>query len=66
MVITGETAAESDGQVTRGSFNADRAAARQSLDRLAALDVHVACFRQGEPLLTAAAAAVTRATDLLA
>lgn len=35
----------------RGVFNLDRAAAAASFRRLVALDVDVACFGHGEPVL---------------
>lgn len=40
-----------DGDVILGVFNLDRSEAAASFRRLAALDVDVACFGHGEPVL---------------
>ena len=63
VLITGDTVAEHQGQVVLGPFNTDRASAWASLQRLAALDVEVACFGHGEPVTAGAGAALRRATD---
>ncbi|MBC3760946.1 MBL fold metallo-hydrolase [Quadrisphaera oryzae] len=62
-VLTGDTAAEHDGVVVLGPFGLDRAQVRSDLRRLGALDVEVACFGHGEPVLTGAARAVAQAGD---
>ncbi|MGH3099109.1 MAG: MBL fold metallo-hydrolase [Streptosporangiales bacterium] len=54
MLLTGDIAAEHHGQIILGVFNLDRAVAAASFRRLAQLDVDVACFGHGEPLLTKA------------
>jgi glyoxylase-like metal-dependent hydrolase (beta-lactamase superfamily II) len=66
VLITGDTVAEHRGQVVLGPFNTDRAGAWASLQRLAALDVEVACFGHGEPVTAGAGAALRRATDVFA
>ena len=63
VLITGDTVAEHQGQVVLGPFNTDRAGAWASLQRLASVDVEVACFGHGEPVTTNAGAALRRATD---
>ncbi len=63
VLITGDTVAEHQGQVVLGPFNTDRARAWASLQRLASMDVEVACFGHGEPVATDAGAALRRATD---
>ena len=63
VLITGDTVAEHQGQVVLGPFNTDRASAWASLQRLAALDVEVACFGHGAPVTAGAGAALRRATD---
>lgn len=66
LLIAGDTIAEHQGALILGPFNTDRASAWQSLQRLAALDVDVACFGHGTPVIGAAAAALRRATDVFA
>jgi len=66
VLITGDTVAEHRGQVVLGPFNTDRAGAWASLQRLAAMDVEVACFGHGEPVTAGAGAALRRATDVFA
>jgi glyoxylase-like metal-dependent hydrolase (beta-lactamase superfamily II) len=57
VLFAGDAAARrGDGTVTAGVFNADRAQAAASFQRLADLDVAVACFGHGEPLVWNAAA----------
>jgi len=63
VLITGDTIAEHQGDVVLGPFNTDRARAWQSLQHLAALDVDVACFGHGDPVIGAASAALRRAVD---
>jgi glyoxylase-like metal-dependent hydrolase (beta-lactamase superfamily II) len=62
VLITGDTVAEREGGAILGPFNTDRAGAWASLQRLASLDVEVACPGHGRPI-TGAAAALCRATD---
>ena len=66
VLITGDTVAEHQGQMVLGPFNTDRAGAWASLQRLAAMDVEVACFGHGEPVTADAGAALRRATDVFA
>jgi glyoxylase-like metal-dependent hydrolase (beta-lactamase superfamily II) len=66
VLITGDTVAEHQGQVVLGPFNTDRAGAWASLQRLAAMDVEVACFGHGEPVTAGAGAALRGATDVFA
>jgi glyoxylase-like metal-dependent hydrolase (beta-lactamase superfamily II) len=57
VLFTGDAVARGeDGRVICGVFNVDRAQAAESLRRLAALDVAVACFGHGEPLTSDATA----------
>jgi glyoxylase-like metal-dependent hydrolase (beta-lactamase superfamily II) len=63
VLITGDTVAEHQGQAILGPFNTDRARAWASLQRLAALDVAIACPGHGHPLRPDAATALRRATD---
>lgn len=53
-VVTGDIAAEHQGEVMLGVFHQDADAAVASLSRLAELDVDVACFGHGEPVLSGA------------
>lgn len=56
VLFTGDTVARtSDGnRVILGVFNADPAQAAESVERLAALDVEIACFGHGEPVTSGA------------
>jgi len=63
LLITGDTIAEHHGQVVLGPFNIDRDAAWRSLQHLAGLDVEVACFGHGQPVVGSASSALRRATD---
>ena len=65
LLITGDTIAEHQGQVVLGPFNVDRDAAWRSLQHLAALDVEVACFGHGQPVVGSASSALRGATDPL-
>jgi len=60
ILITGDVAAEYDGDVILGVFNIDRTETVASLCRLAELDVETACFGHGEPLIDNAAARCSR------
>jgi len=51
VVITGDIAAEYQGETILGVFNLDRTVAAGSFRRIAELDVDVACFGHGEPLV---------------
>lgn len=57
-LFTGDTVAEHGGEVIPGVFNTDRGQLAASLRRLAGLDVDLAAFGHGDPLLTGAAAAL--------
>ncbi|GAA3047233.1 MBL fold metallo-hydrolase [Streptomyces glomeratus] len=64
-LFTGDAVAVSpvDGGVLLGVFNLDRDRAVRSLHRLAALDVEVACFGHGDPVLGRAGDALCKAAD---
>ena len=66
VVLTGDIAANVDGQVVLGPFHVDRAGAHRSLQRLAALDVEAAGFGHGAPRLDGAAQALATAPDPMA
>jgi glyoxylase-like metal-dependent hydrolase (beta-lactamase superfamily II) len=66
VLITGDTVAEHQGHVVLGPFNTDRELAWASLHRLAALEVDVACFGHGDPVVGDASAALRRAVDAFA
>ncbi len=51
VLITGDIAAEYEGEVVLGVFNLDRAQSAASFRRLVDLDVDVACFGHGEPVI---------------
>jgi len=63
LLVTGDTIAEHQGGIVLGPFNTDRGQAWRSLERLAALDVDVACFGHGQPVLGGAHRALRAATD---
>ncbi|WP_148571677.1 MBL fold metallo-hydrolase [Nocardioides caldifontis] len=65
VLVAGDTIAEHGGAAILGPFNHDRAQAWRSLQRLAALDVDVACFGHGEPIVGDAHRALREATDPL-
>jgi glyoxylase-like metal-dependent hydrolase (beta-lactamase superfamily II) len=67
VVLTGDIAAHTvEGHVTLGPFNTDREQARQSLSRLATLDIDAAGFGHGTPITHEAAVALAGWTDPLA
>ena len=66
VLLTGDTVAEHQGAVVLGPFNLDRDLAWTSLQRLAALDVEVAGFGHGEPIVKDAARAMLAAADVFA
>ncbi|HYH30519.1 MAG TPA: MBL fold metallo-hydrolase [Pseudonocardia sp.] len=51
LLCTGDVAAERDGAVFLGPFNADRERAKASFRRLAAPEVTTVCFGHGDPLV---------------
>jgi glyoxylase-like metal-dependent hydrolase (beta-lactamase superfamily II) len=61
VLITGDTIATMAGRPILGPFNVDRNESIASFRRLAALDVDIACFGHGDPLLTDAAATLAGA-----
>jgi len=63
LLLTGDTVAEHQGGVVLGPFNTDRGLAWRSLERLSALDVDVACFGHGQPVIGSAYRALRDATD---
>lgn len=54
-----------DGSLIVGTFNADPAQARRSFQRLAALDIELACFGHGKPLDKDASLAFRRVAERL-
>jgi glyoxylase-like metal-dependent hydrolase (beta-lactamase superfamily II) len=57
ILLTGDSIARApDGRVILGPFNVDRNLAIASLRQLAELDVDVACFGHGDPVLSGATA----------
>jgi len=65
-LLTGDAVAEFEGQVILGVFNTDRAAARRSLDKLAATGAQIAGFGHGEAVLSGASARIAAAIDAFA
>lgn len=64
VLLTGDIAGELNGQVVLGPFNTDRAQVKDSLRRLAEIDVDVLAFGHGEAI-TPAAGRLATATDSL-
>jgi len=65
VLITGDIAAEYEGEVILGVFNLDRAQAAASFRRLVELDADVACFGHGEPVIGNAGARLQQAAAAL-
>lgn len=65
VLLTGDAAAEHLGRVILGVFNLDTAQATNSLQRLADLDVDVAAFGHGEPVLRGAQSQLRQAVAAL-
>lgn len=63
LLLTGDTIGEHEGAVVLGPFNTDRSQAWRSLQRLAALNIDVACFGHGQPVIGCAGNALRAATD---
>ena len=63
LLLTGDSVAEHQGGVVLGPFNTDREMAWLSLERLAALEVDIACFGHGQPVVGSAYRALRAATD---
>lgn len=65
VLFTGHTVAASPvgGTVVAGRFNLEGPQLLRSLGRLAALDVDVACFGHGDPVVGKASTALRKATD---
>ncbi|SDC08436.1 MBL fold metallo-hydrolase [Actinokineospora iranica] len=61
VLFCGDTIARADGQVILGVFNLDPDRAADSMRRQAALDVDIACFGHGDPLVGDAATALRAA-----
>jgi glyoxylase-like metal-dependent hydrolase (beta-lactamase superfamily II) len=53
-LFTGDAIAEASGDVMPGVFNTDRARALESFRHMAELDLEIACFGHGDPVLTGA------------
>jgi glyoxylase-like metal-dependent hydrolase (beta-lactamase superfamily II) len=49
VLFTGDTLASHEGKLIPGVFNVDREEMMRSIQKLAALDVRVACFGHGAP-----------------
>lgn len=65
VLLTGDAVAEHFGRVILGIFNVDTAQAAESLRRLADLDVDVAAFGHGEPVLHGAQVRLRQAVQAL-
>jgi glyoxylase-like metal-dependent hydrolase (beta-lactamase superfamily II) len=65
VLFTGDAVAEHAGRVILGVFNLDSGRAARSMRRLAALDVEVAVFGHGEPLVRDAGARLRQAARSL-
>jgi glyoxylase-like metal-dependent hydrolase (beta-lactamase superfamily II) len=64
LLFTGDAVAGTlGGRVILGPFNVDRAEAISSFRKLAGLDVDVACFGHGDPVLADGSAALREATE---
>ncbi len=64
VLFTGDTVARGpDGDVMLGVFNVDRERALRSMREQAALDVDIACFGHGDPLVGGAAARLREAAE---
>ena len=62
-VLTGDTAAEFEGQVIRGVFNTDRERVADSVRRLADTGAQIAGFGHGEAIISGASARLAAAVD---
>jgi glyoxylase-like metal-dependent hydrolase (beta-lactamase superfamily II) len=65
VLLTGDTIAEFQGRVMLGVFNLDTEQTGRSMRRLAGLDVEIAAFGHGEPVLRHAAARLREAVEAL-
>lgn len=65
VLLTGDIAAEYEGEIILGPFNLDPALAAESFRRLAELDVDVVGFGHGEPVLRDGGALLRRAAAAL-
>ena len=65
VLFTGDTIASHEGAPVLGVFNVDRAEAIRSLKKQAALDVEVACFGHGAPLVGGAGRRLRALADTL-
>ncbi|PWJ54190.1 Glyoxylase, beta-lactamase superfamily II [Quadrisphaera granulorum] len=66
VVLTGDAVAEHEGRIVLGPFGIDREQAWRDAARLASLEVDVACFGHGEPVIGRAAQALRSLTDAFA
>jgi glyoxylase-like metal-dependent hydrolase (beta-lactamase superfamily II) len=64
-LFTGDAVASIDGRLIPGVFNVDPVQARESLQRLAAIDFDIACFGHGPPLARDASVAFRRLVERL-
>jgi glyoxylase-like metal-dependent hydrolase (beta-lactamase superfamily II) len=65
VLVAGDAIASFDGAPMVGVFNVDRVQATATFRRLAALDVEIACFGHGEPLVGGAGAQLARVAAAL-
>jgi glyoxylase-like metal-dependent hydrolase (beta-lactamase superfamily II) len=65
VLVAGDAIASVDGAPIVGVFNVDRLQATATFQRLAALDVDIACFGHGQPLGGGAGAQLARAAATL-
>jgi glyoxylase-like metal-dependent hydrolase (beta-lactamase superfamily II) len=65
VLVAGDAIASVDGAPIVGVFNVDRLQATATFQRLAALDVDIACFGHGQPLVGGAGAQLARAAATL-
>ncbi len=65
VLITGDIAAEYEGEVILGVFNLDRAQAAASFRRLADRDADIACFGHGDPVIGGAGAGLLQVAEAL-
>ncbi|EFV11801.1 MBL fold metallo-hydrolase [Segniliparus rugosus] len=65
VLLTGDTIAQHNGEIILGVFNQDRARTIASCKLLSELDVDIACFGHGDPLLSDASARLRRTAAAL-
>jgi glyoxylase-like metal-dependent hydrolase (beta-lactamase superfamily II) len=65
VLVARDAIASDEGAPIVGVFNVDRAQAAETFRRLAALDVEIACFGHGDPLLGGAGAQLAQVAATL-